>query len=187
MKTARFEIQSESELLEECGYMGITSPPEKLFYCTWNTLFDPEFIDLIGQFPIGRYFTDFHPNPLSYFVNQDIPGMGVAQFEEALRRICGVAPKQFAIEIDGHEWHERTPQQAEYDRRRERYFVAGGWTVLRFTAREVFRNPKKCVKETYRLVEPGLLEMIAFARQNWPEWNLEPEFVANWPQREDQV
>lgn len=42
-----------------------------------------------------------------------------------------------AVECDGHTFHERTPEQATYDRRRDRALQSAGWLVLRFTASEI--------------------------------------------------
>lgn len=41
------------------------------------------------------------------------------------------------VEIDERAGDERTPEQAQHDRTRDRFMAARGWEVLRFTAREV--------------------------------------------------
>lgn len=63
------------------------------------------------------------------------------------------AKAKIAIEIDGHAFHEKTPQQAMRDRARERTIVRHGYTIFRFTGSEVFRNPRKCVEEVVSLIE----------------------------------
>lgn len=52
-----------------------------------------------------------------------------------------------AVEADGHDYHERTKEQAEHDKSRDRALAAAGWTVLRFTGREIHRNAEKCAAE----------------------------------------
>jgi very-short-patch-repair endonuclease len=52
-----------------------------------------------------------------------------------------------AIELDGHDFHERTKQQAQRDKARDRYLASQGWRVLRFTGSEVWRDPHKCASE----------------------------------------
>jgi very-short-patch-repair endonuclease len=52
-----------------------------------------------------------------------------------------------AIECDGHDFHERTPQQAAYDRRRDRFFASNSIFVMRFTGREIKRDPVECARE----------------------------------------
>jgi Protein of unknown function (DUF559) len=41
------------------------------------------------------------------------------------------------IECDGHEWHEKTKEQASSDKKRDRYFVMKGICVLRFSGSEI--------------------------------------------------
>jgi len=51
------------------------------------------------------------------------------------------------VECDGHEFHEKTKKQAQYDRQRERAITAAGYTVIRFTGSEIFKDPYKCADE----------------------------------------
>jgi very-short-patch-repair endonuclease len=52
------------------------------------------------------------------------------------------------VEIDGHEWHERTPEQAARDKRRDRVIASVlRCPVLRFTGREMHRDPDACLAE----------------------------------------
>jgi hypothetical protein len=60
-------------------------------------------------------------------------------------------PRVF-VECDGHDFHERTPEQAERDRRRDREVQAAGIRILRFTGREIWRDPVQCVMETIKAV-----------------------------------
>lgn len=55
------------------------------------------------------------------------------------------------VELDGHEWHERTPEQAERDHKRDRQLIAEGYTVLRFSGREVIRDPRACAEEAIEI------------------------------------
>jgi very-short-patch-repair endonuclease len=57
------------------------------------------------------------------------------------------------VELDGHDFHERTPEQAQSDKSRDRELQAMGWRVLRYTGREVLRSPVECLHEVERLVE----------------------------------
>jgi very-short-patch-repair endonuclease len=59
---------------------------------------------------------------------------------------------KLAIEIDGHEFHEKTKAQAARDRARERSIIREGYTIMRFTGSEVFSNPRKCVNEVAELI-----------------------------------
>jgi len=50
------------------------------------------------------------------------------------------------VEVDGHEFHH-TKEQREKDAQRERFFQSNGWTVVRFTGTEVYRDADKCIFE----------------------------------------
>lgn len=50
----------------------------------------------------------------------------------------------FAVECDGHEFHERTKQQAAYDRARDRDLLKGGVPTVRYTGSEIHRDAAQC-------------------------------------------
>lgn len=52
-------------------------------------------------------------------------------------------PRVF-VECDGHQFHERTPEQAERDRSRDRQVQQAGIPIIRFTGREIVRDPFGC-------------------------------------------
>lgn len=54
---------------------------------------------------------------------------------------------KIVVECDGHNFHERTKEQAAHDRSRDRKMVTDGITVLRFTGSEIHRDPMKCAEE----------------------------------------
>lgn len=71
------------------------------------------------------------------------------------------------VECDGHEFHERTAEQATRDRRRDRAMAADGYAVLRFTGRELFKDADACAEEVDLYIEAQCRrhsEMLATAR-----------------------
>jgi very-short-patch-repair endonuclease len=60
---------------------------------------------------------------------------------------------RLAIEIDGHDFHEKTKAQVSRDKARERAIVRTGYTPLRFSGSEVFGNPRKCVNEVVEAIK----------------------------------
>lgn len=56
-------------------------------------------------------------------------------------------PGWIIVECDGHEYHERTKEQARRDKRRDRFFTAKGFKVLRFTGSEIWADPDACAEE----------------------------------------
>lgn len=59
---------------------------------------------------------------------------------------------KIAIECDGHEYHDGTKEAAERDKKRNRFLTARGWHVLRFSGREIHRDPEACVREVEALL-----------------------------------
>lgn len=52
-----------------------------------------------------------------------------------------------AIECDGHEWHDRTKQQASADRARDRELLRVGVPVVRFTGSDIHHDADRCAVE----------------------------------------
>ncbi len=54
---------------------------------------------------------------------------------------------RLAVECDGHDYHERTKEQARRDKSRDRHLMALGWMVVRFTGSEIHANAQECADE----------------------------------------
>ncbi len=72
------------------------------------------------------------------------------------------SPFGLAIECDGHDFHDRTKQQAAYDRARDRELLMHhSITTIRFTGSEIFHSAERCAQEALavyiRLLERALL------------------------------
>lgn len=78
------------------------------------------------QVPVGKYFADFLI---------ETPEAGV-----------------IVVECDGHDFHERTKEQAAHDRRRDRFMIANRITPVRFTGSEIYRDASGCVAELIEIV-----------------------------------
>jgi len=85
----------------------------------------PSGLALKQQAPIGRYRVDF-----------------------ALYTLKGTP---IGIEVDGHNFHDRTKEQVARDKARDRAMVAEGWTVLRFSGSEVHCGAAECVKQVLEI------------------------------------
>jgi hypothetical protein len=115
------------------------SPIEAIFAAWWNALRVPgmEWADLSAQTEIvvegTKYRADFtvvmdrHPGHYGSGVFTTYP--------------------KLAIELDGHEFHERTKEQATYRNQRDRALQAAGWKVLHVSGSELYRSPAECVNE----------------------------------------
>lgn len=56
------------------------------------------------------------------------------------------------VECDGHDFHERTKDQARSDKARDRFLQSKGCRVLRFTGSEIYANPEACAQEIWRQI-----------------------------------
>ena len=86
------------------------------------------FLDFYPQEPIGKYRVDFFIRILGY-------------------------EQGYIIECDGHEFHEKTKEQAKYDKQRERFLVNCGYKVLRYSGSEILNNFEGIKKELIQFFE----------------------------------
>lgn len=80
-------------------------------------------IEIHAQYSIGSYFAD----------------------------IAIIGSRRTVIECDGREFHDRTGGQADHDRKRDRFMVGAGWTVLRYSGAEIHANVHHCASEAWRI------------------------------------
>lgn len=93
-------------------------------------------IDLRPQEQIGSYRVDF-------LVELDVEGKSA----------------KLVIECDGHDYHERTKEQAERDKSRDRDLTAQGYAVIRFTGSEIWRGPGACRDEVCKITNQMLARL----------------------------
>lgn len=74
---------------------------------------------------------------------------------------------KLAIELDGHDFHERTKEQVTYRNRRDRQMTLHGWTVLHVSGSELFRAPEDALEDIFRHADRVLSE---FWRQYWKDY-----------------
>ncbi len=134
---SRVAKEFEKRVMSEIGIHGVASPIEQIFLMEW--IFGKHSEDLgvklIPQKPIeterGNYIVDF----MIIFSTS----------ESKLGRVV--------IELDGHDFHEKSKNQVMRDKIRERALISSGATVLRFSGSEVFRNPRACVEEVVAFIQ----------------------------------
>lgn len=114
-------------------------------------------IHVFSQVSVGRYRADFAVSGSfveTYFKKPD--GRDRSEAHQAVR--C--API-IIIECDGHDFHERTQDQALHDRRRDREMTSAGYRVVRFTGREIHRDPDACAEEVGNLLDKLKVESLS--------------------------
>lgn len=58
--------------------------------------------------------------------------------------------RKILVECDGHDFHEKTKDQAQKDKQRDRDFLSAGIITLRFTGSEIWKNAKDCAEEIFQ-------------------------------------
>jgi very-short-patch-repair endonuclease len=96
------------------------------------------------QVRIGEYRVDFLVHAYS-FEADDINDEGYAYLAKRWRRVV--------VECDGHDFHERTKEQAAKDKSRDRALILAGYQVIRFTGSEIWRDPVACATQVLQLCE----------------------------------
>lgn len=93
--------------------------------CEWNDRQDP--------YSDGNWIGDPYPDKRDEACNHNI---------------------KLAIECDSYKFHIEgmSPADFEYQTRRDRFLQKEGWTVLRFSGREISRNPMNVVDEVHKVL-----------------------------------
>lgn len=73
------------------------------------------------------------------------------------QRENNMAPS-IGVEVDGHDFHEKTRAQVRRDKQRERAIVATGLRVLRFSGSELFRDACGCADEVVAALDALAVE-----------------------------
>ncbi len=61
-------------------------------------------------------------------------------------------PIKLAVECDGHDFHERTKEQARRDRSMDRWLQSQGIAILRFTGSEIWKDARECAAQAIGFV-----------------------------------
>lgn len=56
------------------------------------------------------------------------------------------------VECDGHDFHERTKEQARRDRERDRWMAERGLKLFRFTGQELYEDAAACAAQCHRFL-----------------------------------
>lgn len=70
-----------------------------------------------------------------------------------------------AVEVDGHAFHERTPEQVRTRDKRDRALQKAGWKVFHFSFSEFMANPDDCLNEVVNFVRDAILGIMRSGRE----------------------
>lgn len=129
----------------------LRSPLEVIFYAAIESYCVSHGITLIDDNDVGREIHDME-QPINVFQALAVccqHRLGPYQID--FRLVAFVERSRVgtsvAVEVDGHDFHERTKAQAAHDRKKDRAIQASGLKILRFTGSEVYATPLKCALE----------------------------------------
>ena len=103
------------------------------------------YLKVSQQAPIGKYRADF-----------------LFELRDEAKKI-----RRLVVEVDGHDFHERTKAQAAHDKARDRWMTGSGFDLMRFTGSEVWANPFQCaldIADRLYLLRYGRSRLEAKAR-----------------------
>lgn len=67
---------------------------------------------------------------------------------------------EFVIEVDGHDYHEKTKSQAARDKKRDRDLSNEVDGIIRFTGSEVYNDPLGVAEETMSIISKNVWKKI---------------------------
>lgn len=63
--------------------------------------------------------------------------------------LVGVPIHKIGVELDGHDFHERTKEQVAQRNTRDRDLRDDGWEIIHFSGSEIYRDPESCVRYVF--------------------------------------
>lgn len=94
------------------------------------------------------YDCDLHKfikGPAAYITPQ--ASVGRYRVDFLIWAVAGNETIKLGIECDGHDFHEKTKEQAAKDKRRDREILAADIPMMRFTGSEIYRDAHSCAKQ----------------------------------------
>lgn len=90
-------------------------------------------------------------------------GKYTADFAITVRFPLKTEPSDFinvVVECDGHDYHERTKEQAAHDKKRDIEMTMLGWSVVRFTGSQIHKDAAGCANGVLELVSKRVFERV---------------------------
>jgi very-short-patch-repair endonuclease len=117
------------------------SPIERLLYYELDGAILPEMFIAVKE-----YFGYEVAEKVNLVV---IPQQSIPPYRVDFYMIAVMGPETIftVVECDGHDFHEKTKEQAQRDKQRDRYFTSKGYKVVHFTGSEIWKDASKCASE----------------------------------------
>jgi len=89
---------------------------------------------------------------------------------DPLMLVAGIrlgCPMKIAVELDGHDFHERTKEQVMHRNHRDRRLQADGWVVMHMSGSELLKRPIPCVLEVIQVAAGALTRIREAVGREW--------------------
>lgn len=123
-----------------------------------------KIITFDNDFPLT--FFDYHIPQIGYSGVVIIPQVNIGDFrvdflvagwqEHQIKG--GLVWQKVLVECDGHDYHERTKEQASRDKKKDRFLQKEGYTVFRFSGSDIWKDVSSCCGEIYEFINERLYE-----------------------------
>lgn len=136
-----------ARVINRISPMQLESPIEAIFAMHWMVAEaqQPELEEIVTCFPHYAFRQDgelFRPD---FTV-----GANVMPYEDMVSRMHD---QVIVVELDGHDFHERTKQQVAARNRKDRAIQRRGWAVCHFSGSEIVGDPDECVRHVLDLAQ----------------------------------
>lgn len=105
---------------------------------TFATQAESELVEQSGVWAVGVLSEDLSEE--KYKLSQQVQ-IGDYRVDFLLPEVSLV------VEVDGHDFHERTKEQAAADKQRDRFLARRGLRIIRFTGSEIYADPRAVMAE----------------------------------------
>lgn len=161
LRIAEEAVQEFHDLLLLCG-----SPVEQMLLFEFKTVFDGHVVDGLEHDRSKLVGTLIFPGVewahINIYPQYPIPLEGknctadfmfeIADWRSGRRTVHF----RLVVEVDGHDYHEKTKEQARHDKQRDRAMMKTGVYILRFTGSEIYRDAIEAATE----VEQFLIDRV---------------------------
>lgn len=84
-------------------------------------------------------------------------------------RKLGSSVARVVVECDGHDFHERTKEQASRDKARDRAFQKMGHTVFRYSGADIWADALRCSEEAVILLRDRIVKQMSASVKTQPK------------------
>jgi very-short-patch-repair endonuclease len=123
--------EAVSSLEQEIASQDEMTPIEQIMWLSFYHMMNSPVVKIEPQARVGKYRVDF---------------------------LLRIGTESIIVECDGHNFHERTKEQAAKDRKRDRDLQSDGFKVMRFTGSEIWNDADSCYREVEREIIKAIMK-----------------------------